>query len=84
MLDAASDAQEPLGNELEAEDPPASEAASDVHMADRSAPTTPPDTPGAMGSMDTQQNQVAVKTETLSKPEARAAQQKMLTYLKRD
>eukprot|EP00971_Amphidinium_carterae_P161172 3195755-Amphidinium_carterae.1 len=49
-----------------------------VNMA---APRTPPDTPGAMGS---QQKLVEVKTEPLSKHEARAAQQKLLTYLKRD
>eukprot|EP00971_Amphidinium_carterae_P239069 4745528-Amphidinium_carterae.1 len=48
------------------------------------APRTPPDTPGAMGSMGSQQNLAAVKTEPLSKHEARAAHAKLLTYLKRD
>eukprot|EP00971_Amphidinium_carterae_P177035 3510467-Amphidinium_carterae.1 len=57
-------------------------APGNVNMA---APRTPPDTPGAMGS---QQPLAAVKNEPgslpLSKADARAAQQKLLTYLKRD
>eukprot|EP00971_Amphidinium_carterae_P317520 6312261-Amphidinium_carterae.1 len=51
----------------------------------RVAPGTPPDTPGAMGS---EQPLPAVKNEPgtmpLSKADARATQQKLLTYLKRD
>eukprot|EP00971_Amphidinium_carterae_P000025 740-Amphidinium_carterae.1 len=99
MLDDPSDPENQLASEVEqAEDPPASEPApSQVLMADPPsvqipappsvqipAPRTPPDTPGATGSMGSDQNQVAVKTEPMSKHEARAAQQKMLTYLKRD